>query len=142
MPKGQSRRYMMKSLMGTVGFIIGLLALALSGCSGYVEKRWAMERGEKAFHEPSPLPSLKGESFMFSHKSKSSLPPLPLYQRRPIFIGMNKNQLAQAWGKPLRRDIAGQEKYQNERWLYRIRGKTKVVYLEGGVVHSWQTVGW
>ena len=74
-------------------------------------------------------------------RAPASFKPLRRHDRRggQIFTGMSKTDVVQAWGRPYRRDIAGEEKYQNERWIYRRGGKVKLVYFEGGVVNGWRT---
>lgn len=60
--------------------------------------------------------------------------------RRPanqITVGMNKSDVRSAWGRPTRRDVAGNPAYENERWAYFEGGKIKFVYFEGGKVQGW-----
>lgn len=60
--------------------------------------------------------------------------------RRPandIMVGMNKSDVRRAWGRPTRKDIAGNPTYENERWAYYEGGKMKFVYFEGGKVQGW-----
>jgi hypothetical protein len=52
-------------------------------------------------------------------------------------VGMDKNELTKAWGRPSNIEIAGNPRYQNERWSFRVGGKTKKVFLENGVVQGW-----
>lgn len=54
-----------------------------------------------------------------------------------IVAGMSKRDVIRAWGYPKRRDIAGYERYENERWLYSTGGRIKLVYFESGVVQGW-----
>jgi hypothetical protein len=54
-----------------------------------------------------------------------------------IYIGMDKNEVMQVWGKPARVEIAGNPKSQNERWSFREDGNVKQVYFEGGKVQGW-----
>lgn len=52
--------------------------------------------------------------------------------------GMNKNSILDKWGKPDRIDIAGNPRNENERWIYNINNKPKVIYLENGLVQGWE----
>ncbi len=60
--------------------------------------------------------------------------------RRPanqISVGMGKSEVKSAWGRPTRRDVAGNPSLENERWAYFEGGKVKFVYFEGGRVQGW-----
>jgi hypothetical protein len=54
-----------------------------------------------------------------------------------IYLGMDKNEVVEAWGKPARVEIAGNPKNQNERWSFREDGNVKQVYFENGKVQGW-----
>lgn len=54
-----------------------------------------------------------------------------------VVVGMTMDQVVKNWGTPERRDVAGDEKYRNERWAFRKKGVTKYVYFESGVVQGW-----
>ena len=54
-----------------------------------------------------------------------------------IYLGMGKVQVVQIWGKPSRVEIAGNPKYQNERWSFLEDGSTKQIYFENGKVQGW-----
>jgi hypothetical protein len=54
-----------------------------------------------------------------------------------IYLGMGKIQVMQIWGKPSRVEIAGNPKYQNERWSFLEDGSTKQIYFENGKVQGW-----
>jgi hypothetical protein len=54
-----------------------------------------------------------------------------------IYVGMDKSEVTEVWGKPARVEIAGNPKNQNERWSFREDGNVKQVYFEGGKVHGW-----
>jgi hypothetical protein len=54
-----------------------------------------------------------------------------------IYVGMDKSEVMEVWGKPARVEIAGNPKNQNERWSFREDGNVKQVYFEGGKVHGW-----
>lgn len=54
-----------------------------------------------------------------------------------ISLGMDQESVLGVWGKPIRKDIAGDPEDKNERWAYRIGEKTKYVYFEQGKVEGW-----
>lgn len=56
---------------------------------------------------------------------------------KELYLGMNKGQVTQAWGKPYRVDIAGNPRHQNERWLFVEDGSVKQIFFEGGRVQGW-----
>ena len=43
----------------------------------------------------------------------------------------------QNWGRPDRMDVAGDPKFQNERWAYQRDGVTNYIYFENGRVEGW-----
>lgn len=54
-----------------------------------------------------------------------------------LFLGMNKNEVVEMWGKPARVEIAGNPSHQNERWSFLEDGSVKQVYFEEGKVQGW-----
>jgi hypothetical protein len=54
-----------------------------------------------------------------------------------IYLGMPKEEVLQIWGRPLKIDIAGNPKNQNERWSFLEDGNMKQVYFESGKVQGW-----
>ncbi len=56
---------------------------------------------------------------------------------KELYLGMNKGQVVQAWGKPSRVEIAGNPKNQNERWSFVEDGSVKQIYFEAGTVQGW-----
>lgn len=54
-----------------------------------------------------------------------------------LFLGMDKSEVIEMWGKPARVEIAGNPVNQNERWSFREDGNVRQVYFEGGKVHGW-----
>lgn len=69
----------------------------------------------------------KGQDFVQKHSIHS----------KELYLGMNKGQVIQAWGKPARVEIAGNPRNQNERWLFNEDGNVKQIYFEGGKVQGW-----
>jgi hypothetical protein len=57
--------------------------------------------------------------------------------RTEIFPGMSKDDVQGKWGRPLRVEIAGNPRYENERWAYSYNGATKYIYFEAGKVEGW-----
>lgn len=56
---------------------------------------------------------------------------------RELFLGMDKDDVVDAWGKPAKVEIAGNPKNQNERWSFVEDGSVKQVYFESGKVQGW-----
>lgn len=48
--------------------------------------------------------------------------------------GMRKQDVLESWGRPLRVEVAGNPRNENERWLYEVNGAMKYVYFESGYV--------
>ncbi len=69
----------------------------------------------------------KGQDFIQKHSIHS----------KDLYLGMDKGQVMQAWGKPARVEIAGNPKNQNERWLFNEDGNVKQIYFENGKVEGW-----
>lgn len=74
-------------------------------------------------------------------------PKTPLYtanetmfavKRHDILLGMKKNEVLDSWGKPVRVEIAGNPRNENERWLYNMNGASKYIYFESGEVQGWE----
>ncbi len=54
-----------------------------------------------------------------------------------VSVGMRKNDVMRSWGRPAQVDVAGDPKYENERWSFYDNGQTKQVYFENGKVSGW-----
>jgi len=54
-----------------------------------------------------------------------------------LFLGMEKDEVLKAWGRPTRVEIAGNPKNQNERWSFMEDGTVKQIYFESGKVNGW-----
>ena len=54
-----------------------------------------------------------------------------------VNVGMRKNDVMKSWGRPAKVDVAGNPKYQNERWSFYDNGQMKQVYFENGKVSGW-----
>ncbi len=59
-------------------------------------------------------------------------------KKNDVLIGMNKNDVLDSLGKPLRVEVAGNPRYENERWLYQMNGASKYIYFESGQVQGWE----
>jgi hypothetical protein len=65
-------------------------------------------------------------------------------QRRParksaeVGLGMSKDDVMNSLGEPVRVEVAGNPRNENERWLYQFNGATKYIYFEAGQVHGWE----
>ena len=55
-----------------------------------------------------------------------------------VIIGMEKNDVLESLGKPIRVEVAGNPRNENERWLYRLNGSSKYIYFESGKVQGWE----
>lgn len=61
-------------------------------------------------------------------------------------IGMEKNRVKRSLGSPQQVEVAGNPKYENERWIYETKVPTldgyyeekQVIYFEGGNVVGWE----
>lgn len=56
---------------------------------------------------------------------------------REVVLGMSKNEVVSSLGHPNRVDVAGNPRYENERWSYYSRGVLKQIYFESGRVQGW-----
>ena len=69
----------------------------------------------------------KSQDFIQKHSIHSS----------DLYLGMEKSQVVELWGKPSRVEIAGNPKNQNERWSFLEDGSLKQIYFENGKVQGW-----
>jgi hypothetical protein len=58
---------------------------------------------------------------------------------REVYMGMGKTQVSSLWGKPHRVDVAGDPRYENERWTFYENGRRKFIYFAQGRVEGWAT---
>lgn len=54
-----------------------------------------------------------------------------------VVMGMSKEDVEASWGRPVRVDVAGNPRNENERWLYHRDGAPKYIFFEGGAVEGW-----
>lgn len=50
--------------------------------------------------------------------------------------GMSKDAVLKSWGRPSSIEVAGNPRYENERWVYKRNRKVEYVYFEGGQVEG------
>jgi hypothetical protein len=93
------------------------LSLALSERPGYISIKKQDSQEDQG----------KNQDFVQRHSIHS----------KEIYLGMNKGQVVQAWGKPSKVDIAGNPSNQNERWSFMEDGSVKQIYFEQGKVQGW-----
>jgi hypothetical protein len=63
--------------------------------------------------------------------------PITNSKKTDVTLGMNMEDVAQTWGAPEKRDIAGNPSLKNERWAFRKNGRIKYIYFEDGKVQGW-----
>ncbi|ATH06834.1 hypothetical protein BIY24_02435 [Halobacteriovorax marinus] len=54
-----------------------------------------------------------------------------------VDIGMRKSDIKRIWGRPMQVDVAGDPRYENERWSFYDGSKLRQIYFENGVVSGW-----
>ncbi len=59
-------------------------------------------------------------------------------RKNDVLLGMKKNDVLESLGKPVRIEVAGNPRNENERWLYRLNGNQKFIYFESGQVQGWE----
>lgn len=57
---------------------------------------------------------------------------------RDLVVGMSKDDVLRSWGRPNRVDVAGDPRYENERWTFYQRGQLRQVFFESGLVQGWE----
>jgi len=83
--------------------------------------------------------SLGGVNYPKSHQMDTLdliQPSVPEYGPE-INMGMAKDQVLEMWGRPMRIDVAGDPRHENERWSFQQNGQVKTVYFENGQVQGW-----
>ena len=59
-------------------------------------------------------------------------------RKNEVAFGMQKPDVLDSLGKPLRVEVAGNPRHENERWLYQFNGAPKYIYFESGEVQGWE----
>ena len=60
------------------------------------------------------------------------------FGRNEIRPGMDKREVLERWGRPVRVDVAGNPAKQNERWSFYHSGRLRQIYFEKGLVQGWR----
>ena len=60
------------------------------------------------------------------------------HRTNQVSMGMSKNDVMSSLGHPARVEVAGNPRFENERWLYSRNGATKYIYFESGRVEGWE----
>ena len=55
-----------------------------------------------------------------------------------IVLNMSKSEVIHLWGRPDRKDIAGNPANQNERWIFNNKDGIREVFFEQGRVNGWK----
>lgn len=93
------------------------------------------------------LPQHERRDYLISRGAieEAKRPTFPEYQQRKpggrssdVLLGMNKEDVLASLGKPMRVEVAGNPRNENERWLYRMNGYQKYIYFESGRVEGWE----
>lgn len=92
----------------------------------------SLPRGERVsylkyrgFNEPGS--NRRGTSILDARSVKSE----------ELYVGMSKNMVVKSWGRPVKVDIAGNPRHQNERWSFYKGGRVNQVFFEKGRVQGW-----
>ncbi|MFP5386815.1 MAG: hypothetical protein ACLGHN_12090 [Bacteriovoracia bacterium] len=88
----------------------------------YERREYLLSRG---FLSDSRAPAFSDKDRVFAVRQQN------------ILLGMTKGDVLESWGKPLRVEVAGNPRNENERWLYRMNGASKFIYFESGQVQGW-----
>jgi len=59
-------------------------------------------------------------------------------QKESLDYGMSKQDVQRLLGVPLKVEIAGNPRLENERWAYNYEGQARFVYFESGKVDNWE----
>lgn len=58
--------------------------------------------------------------------------------RGDVYLGMKKEEVISQWGQPDFVEVAGNPRFENERWTFRTKQGVSIVYFESGKVRGWQ----
>ncbi len=82
---------------------------------------------------------LINRGFLPAPKTRVSTPArISAIRKNDVLLGMKKNDVLDSLGKPVRIEVAGNPRNENERWLYRLNGNQKFIYFESGQVQGWE----
>ncbi len=54
-----------------------------------------------------------------------------------VAVGMRKDDIMRMWGRPVQVDVAGDPRYENERWSFYDGSQVRQIYFENGQVSGW-----
>jgi hypothetical protein len=58
--------------------------------------------------------------------------------RGDVYLGMKKEEVLDQWGQPDMVEVAGNPKFENERWTFRSKQGVSILFFESGKVRGWQ----
>lgn len=90
-----------------------------------LEDRWQYLKSRRRV-----LPEARGRKVSSGYDTRED-------QERDISMGMGKNEVVRAWGRPHRVEIAGNPSNQNERWVFMGKHSNKLIFFENGRVQGW-----
>jgi hypothetical protein len=73
-----------------------------------------------------------------SSRTQTAFEKMSSNRTNDVVLGMQKNDVLASLGKPLRVEVAGNPRNENERWLYKLNGASKFIYFESGEVLGWE----
>ncbi len=106
-----------KAQLGSVSERIYYLKLPIHERRSYLESRGIYDRQEAPLAE---------------HEKYFGVRPTT------IGLGMSKDDVVMSFGRPLKVEVAGNPRLENERWVYNVNGATKYIYFESGRVGGWE----
>ncbi len=138
---------------GIFTLLLVTLFLGLNGCATFLdfggEEELAADRGYAEETEESDEDGLcsgrychtetakvedDGSEFEGDHRVRRAI------QARDVVLGMTREEVANSWGEPVQRDLAGTGKRGHERWIYGSQyslNGSRVVIFENGRVAGW-----
>ena len=91
------------------------------------------------------LPSYERKEYLLSRGFIKSEPrsyqqseQLLAQRTNQVSMGMSKDDVMTSLGHPSRVEVAGNPRFENERWLYSRNGASKYIYFESGRVEGWE----
>ena len=83
---------------------------------------------------------LASRGFLLAREEMAQREPAQYFKLRKneVAFGMRKPDVLDSLGKPLRVEVAGNPRHENERWLYQLNGAPKYIYFESGEVQGWE----
>lgn len=123
---------------------IGAIALAASSCASaptWLTSLFNGGNGEEETLSPEELAHRAEHRKMMDEYAIETA-----VRGRDVVRGMTREDVRSAWGEPRSREVAGDERSGNERWIYTLGVSSrwslapkKYVYFERGQVVGWET---